>query len=62
MQGGMTCSAHSNQILFRVVARVAARLFVMDFQVGHRTAQLTPPAVPTEDLLPQTVVQLEIKL
>lgn len=62
MQGRMTCNADGNQILFRIVPRVAAKFLVVDFKVGHRTAQLTSPAVATEHLLPQTFVHLRIKL
>ena len=53
MQGRMTCTANGNEILFRIVAGVAAKLFVMDFQVCHRAARLTPPAIATQHLLAQ---------
>ena len=32
---------------------MAAKLPMMDFQVQHRSATLTPPTVAAEDLLPQ---------
>ena len=44
------------------MARVTPKLFVMDFKVRHGAARLTPPAVATQDLLPETFVQLGIKL
>ena len=62
MQGSMTRNADGNQILFGIVPRVATKFLVVNFQVGYRTAQLAPPAVATEDLLPQTFVQLGVKL
>jgi hypothetical protein len=61
MQGRMTCNADGNEILFRVVAGVAAKLFVMDFQVRHRTARLTTPAIATQDLPSQVLVGWRIE-
>jgi len=52
----MTGSAHRNQILFRIVARVAAKLLVVDFQIRYRAAELTPPAVAAQDLLTESFV------
>jgi hypothetical protein len=48
--------AQRDQVLFGIVAGMAAKLFVVDFQVRHRAARLTPPAVATQDLLPQSFV------
>jgi len=58
----MARGAKRDQVLFRVMARVTPKLFVMDFKVRHGAARLTPPAVATQDLLPETFVQLGIKL
>jgi hypothetical protein len=52
MQGGVTRTADGNQILSRIVPRVAAKLFVMDLQVRNRAARLTAPAITTQNLLP----------
>jgi hypothetical protein len=52
MDAGMAPCTERNQVLFGVVARVAAKLFVVDFQVRHCAARLTPPAIATQDLLP----------
>jgi hypothetical protein len=41
----MTRGAERDQVLIGVVAGVAAKLFVMDFQVRHRAAGLAPPAI-----------------
>ena len=45
MDGRVTCRAESNQVLFGIFPRVAAKLQMMDFQVGHGAARLTAPAV-----------------
>jgi hypothetical protein len=37
MLSGVACRAKRNQILLRVVAGVAAKFFVVDFEVGHTT-------------------------
>ena len=44
--------AKRNQVLFGMVAGMAAKLFVMDLQVRHRAARLTPPAIATQNLQP----------
>jgi hypothetical protein len=41
----MARGAECYQVFFGVVAGVAAKLFVVDFQVGHRAAGLTSPAI-----------------
>ena len=38
MGGGVTIKAKRDEIAFTIAARVAAKLFVVDFQVGHGTA------------------------
>jgi hypothetical protein len=52
MHAGMALRAERDQVLLGVVARMAAKPFVVDFQVRHRAARLTPPAVAPENLLP----------
>jgi hypothetical protein len=39
-----TCTQR-DQVQFGIFARMAAKLFVMDFQVRHRAARLTAPAI-----------------
>jgi hypothetical protein len=51
----------SDQVFLGILAGVAAKLFVVDFQVRHRAALLTPPPVATEDLLPQSFVGLGVE-
>jgi hypothetical protein len=52
MHAGMACAVKRNQVLLRVVAGVAAELLVVDPKIRHRAAQLTPPAIAMQDLLP----------
>jgi hypothetical protein len=35
---GVACDAKCNQILTRIIAGLAAELFVMDFEIGHGSA------------------------
>ena len=61
MYAGVACSAECNQILLRVVARVAPKLAVVDLKVGHRPAQLASPTIATEHLIAQLFIQLGIE-
>jgi hypothetical protein len=45
MQVRMAAVAEGNEIVFVVGSRVAAEDLVMDFEVGHRPAELTTPTV-----------------
>jgi hypothetical protein len=47
----MATDTQRYQIFFGIGTGVAAVLFVVNFQVRHRPAQLTPPAVTTQHLL-----------
>jgi len=47
----MATDANGNEVLVGVAPRMTAKLFVVDFEVGHRTAKLTTPIVTTQDLL-----------
>jgi hypothetical protein len=40
-----------DQVLFGIIAGLAAKLFVVDLQVRDRAVRLTPPAIPTQNLL-----------
>jgi hypothetical protein len=53
MHASMAPRAERDEVLLGVVARLAAKLFVVDLQVRHRAARLTPPASHhDQDLLP----------
>ena len=59
-----TCVARGterDQVLFSVMAGVAAKLFVMNFKVRHRAAGLTTPAIATQYLLSQPLVRHRIQ-
>ena len=61
MQGQVAVAAQRDQVLFGIIAGVAAKLFVVNFQVRHRAARLTPPAIATQNLLPQSLVRHRIQ-
>jgi hypothetical protein len=52
MCSGVARSAKRYQVLLGIIAAVAPKLFVVDFQVRHGAAGLTPPAIATQNLLP----------
>jgi len=58
---GVAGTAERNQILFCIVARVAAKFLVVNFQVRHPPARLTPPAVATQYLLPKNFIRCRIQ-
>jgi len=45
MRESVTIEAKRDQIAFIIRAAVAAKFSVVDFKVGHGTAQLTAPTV-----------------
>jgi len=57
----MAREAERDQVFFGVMTGVAAKLFVMDFQVCHCAAKLTPPPIATQDLLAMIVVRNRIQ-
>ena len=54
----MAAPAERDQIAFIIRAAVAAIFSVMDFEVSHGTARLTPPAVSPEYVLAELLVIL----
>ena len=58
MGGSVTIKAKRDQIAFTIAARVAAKLFVVDFKVDHGTAQLASPAISPQHLLSKILVIL----
>jgi len=58
---GVACGAECNQVLLGIIAGMTPKLFVVDLQVRHRAARLTPPGIATQDLLPQPVVRRRIQ-
>lgn len=57
----MARRAEGDQVCFRILAGVATKLFVVNLKIRHRTARLTPPAIATQHLLPQTFVRHRIQ-
>jgi len=56
MHAGMAGVAEGDQIWLCIIACLAAELFVVDFEVGHRAAGLASPAIPAQNLLAKLVV------
>jgi hypothetical protein len=44
---GVARSAKRHQVLFRIIAGLAAEFFVMDFKIGHCATRLASPAIAT---------------
>ena len=57
----MAVGAEGNQILFRIVAALAAKLLVVNLQVRPGSARLASPAVAAQNLLSESFVPLGIK-
>ena len=47
----MTIRTEGDQIVLTILAGVAAKLFVVNFKVCHRTAELAAPAVSPQYML-----------
>ena len=47
----MTIETEGDQIMLTILAGVAAKLFVVNFKVCHRTAELAAPAVSPQYML-----------
>jgi hypothetical protein len=52
VSNSVASSTHRYQVLFGIIARVAAKLSVVDFEVRHCAARLTSPGIATQNLLP----------
>ena len=50
-----------NEILFGIVPGTAAKLFVMNFKIGHRAARLASPTIAAEHLVAKLVVQFGVQ-
>lgn len=51
MDSSMAFGAQCDQVLFGVISRLAAKLFVVNLKIGQRSAQLATPAVASQHLL-----------
>ena len=61
VNSGVAARTDSNQVLFGVLARVTSKLLVVDLEVRYCAARLTPPAIATQDPLPQSLVLRSIQ-
>jgi hypothetical protein len=61
MCDGVAICTKGDEVLFRVMAGVTAKLLVVDFQVRHRAARLTPPPITTQDLPPKPLVRYGVQ-
>ncbi|MGA8620426.1 MAG: hypothetical protein WB660_18115 [Candidatus Sulfotelmatobacter sp.] len=52
----MARPAECDQVLLGILTGVAAKLFVVDFQVRQRATELTPPAIATQHLRPESFI------
>jgi hypothetical protein len=57
----MAPHADCDQIFLGIVPGLAARLFVVDVEVGHRSARLASPTVAAEHLVAKLVVQFRVQ-
>ena len=57
----MTIETKGYQIVLAILAGVAAKLFVVNFKVCHRTAELAAPAVSPQYVLAELLVILLLK-
>ena len=57
MSPGVTLATERDEIQLGIFARMAAKFLMVNLQVRHRAARLTPPAIAPQNLLPQTVVR-----
>jgi hypothetical protein len=57
----VACGAEGNQILLGVLSGLAAKLFVMNFEIGHRAARLASPAITAEHVVTKLVVRVWIQ-
>jgi hypothetical protein len=60
MSVGVASGAERDEVLFGIIARSTAKLFVVYLQVHHRATQLTTPPIATENLLAKVFVRHRI--
>jgi len=61
VQFSVALLAERDKVQFRVISRMAAKFLVVNFQVRHRAARLTPPPVATQHLLPEPLIGRSIE-
>ena len=61
MSSGVTLATERDEIQLGIFARMAAKFLVVNLQVRHRAARLTPPAITMQHLLPQPLVRRRVQ-
>lgn len=56
----MAMSTQSDQVPFRIIAQVTAELDVVDLELLHTPAVLTPPVIPIKNLTAQFLIGIGI--
>jgi len=51
MNQSMASYTKRDQVFWRIFSRVAAKLFVMHYKIGHCTASLAFPSIPSEHFI-----------
>jgi hypothetical protein len=57
MSSGVTLATERDEVQLGIFARMAAKFLMVNLQVRHRAARLTPPAIAPQHLLPQSLVR-----
>jgi len=56
MSPGVALATERDEIQLGIFARMAAKFLMVNLQVRHRAARLTPPTIAMQHLLPQILV------
>ena len=57
----MAFRAESDQIVLGIMPSLAAKLFVVNFEIRHRATRLASPAITAEDFVPKLFVPFGIQ-
>src|ERR1700682_194809 len=57
----MASGAQGNQVLFGIIAALAAKFLMVNFKIRPGPTALASPAVPAQHLFPESFVQLGIE-
>ena len=61
MHSAVAGTAKCNQVLLDILPGEAAKFFVVNFQVRHRAAQLTAPAIAPQYLFAEILITFLVK-
>ena len=57
----MASGAQGNQVLFGIIAALAAKFLMVNFKIRHHTARLASPAIAAKNLIAKLVVQFTVQ-